>query len=340
MNKRLSNYWLLAVCVLLIGSSLWLTGCAPQLAIARSPLPTPQLAIAGSPLPTPSGVSPFLITPLPGEKARVGEVTEVVATPGPSRYSIRNEYNQKSIRMLFVRDSKNNQEIRLGSDNGSASFGAMTDQYLIWRYDCHTCDEKIDLRTGLYAHVLTTGQEISIAGPEGYQWYPKIDGQWVIYLDVSASKAYFAQLRAHNLTTGEDFLVGKEVPFNRPGEYYAISGNRIAWISGDVSGADAKWLFRTYDLDKHTARILNVPDTIMPSDLSFAGDVMVWWDNLWRGYDLKQEAVFTVPIIPTGWENAPVEYVIPVTVRDDQLFWSLKINGRLYHLTAPIIRDK
>ena len=54
MNKRLSNQWLLAVCVLIIGSSLLLTGCAPQLAIARSPLPTPPGLAAVSPLSQPT----------------------------------------------------------------------------------------------------------------------------------------------------------------------------------------------------------------------------------------------------------------------------------------------
>jgi len=54
MNKRLSSHWLLAVCVLIIGSSLLLTGCAPQLAMARSPLPTPSGLVAVSPLSPPT----------------------------------------------------------------------------------------------------------------------------------------------------------------------------------------------------------------------------------------------------------------------------------------------
>jgi hypothetical protein len=250
MDERLSSCWLIIASVLLAGCSLWQTSCVQYKVVAGSPLATPKGAATLTPIPTradgkPVSARPYRITPLPGEKVRVGDITEVVgaSTPVPPRYSIRNERNDKYIYSLFVRDSKTGQEIRLGDDNGNASFGAMTDQYIIWRFAGFTHNKTPDPKTGLFAYVLATGKEITIAGPEGYQWYPKIDDQWVIYLDVSGSDYYYAGLRAHNLKTGEDFQLSKQVPYNRPGEYYAISGNRIAWVN-----AESGWAICVYDL--------------------------------------------------------------------------------------------
>jgi len=316
--------------------------------VAGSPLATPKGVATLTPFPTradgqPGPVRPYRVTPLPGEKVRVGDITEVqetelVATVAPSRYSIQNEH--AGVYKLFVHDSKSGQDIRLGNDDGSASFGAMTEQYVIWRFDCYTCAEDARLKTGFYAHVLATGEEIIIAGPAGYQWYPKIEGQWVIYLDVSSSNKRFASLRAHNLTTGDDFQIGKEVPYNRPGEYYAISGSRVVWVEGVPNDTTPQWMIRVYDLTTRAARTLNTPKLVGPELLSFSGDIIVWQGEGMKGYDLKKNSAFTIPIIPPGWESLPVESVSPVTTRDDKLFWSFKVNGRTYNLTAPIVRDK
>jgi hypothetical protein len=110
MNKRLSSHWLIIVCVLLIGNSLWLAGCAQQELAAKQPMPTPTGVATLTPIPTradgkPVSAHSYRITPLPGEKVRVGDITEVVetrtiATSIPPRYSIRNEYNQKTVYMV------------------------------------------------------------------------------------------------------------------------------------------------------------------------------------------------------------------------------------------------
>jgi hypothetical protein len=83
MRKRLSNQWFIAVCILVItGASLWLTGCAPQGARARSPLPTPQGLAAVSPLSQPSDFQPKTYTQaLTSPNGRMNLTLECTATP-------------------------------------------------------------------------------------------------------------------------------------------------------------------------------------------------------------------------------------------------------------------
>jgi hypothetical protein len=347
--KRPSNQWLIVICVFLIGNSLWLAGCAQQGLAARQLMPTPTGVATLTPIPTnadskPVTARPYRITPLPGEKVRVGDITEVDETKATSapvspRYSVRTE-RRGQVDALFVRDSKTGREIRLGDDQGNTRLEAITDEYVIWR-QVHYGDDKTAIQTGLYAHVLATGQEKVIAQEPGYPWSSKTDGQWVAYLFPGKGDSYFTQLRAHNLKTGEDFQLSQEVPYNRPGEYYAISGNRIVWVEVEPSETTPKWMIRVHDLTTHTTHTLKVPKVVSPVDLSLSSDILVWEDqDGTNGYDLKEDAPFIFPLIPPGWENLPVQVIGPVTVRDNHLYWSFGVNKHVYHVTAPIIRDK
>jgi hypothetical protein len=158
---------------------------------------------------------------------------------------------------------------------------------------------------------------------------------------VQKGRKYFAHLRAHNLATGEDFLVGNDVPYNqifnnRPSsDYYAIRDGKIAWVE-----VQEEWTVRVYDLMTHTERTLNVPDMQSPVNLSISDDIVVWWDKFWQGYDLEQDALFTIPTIPRGWENVSTQPYSPVKVRGDQLYWSLTVGDQVYRFTAPIMRDE
>jgi hypothetical protein len=328
-----------------------------------------------SPIPTPRGVTPvpfsdqptwviggqkvwrLLVTPLPDEKVRVGVMSMLPSSRSPEsdrhtpRYTIikdtsprlgHTEPSNVKVKKLFVQDAQTGQEIRLGDDRGDAIFEKMTQDYVIWRYQWHGRSETVGFKTGLYAYVLKTGKEIIIAQqPERYPLYPKIDGHWVLYTDAENAKKYFANLRVHNLATGEDFLVGNDVPYNqmfdnRPSsDYYAIRDGKIAWV--EVHG---KWMIRVYDLMTRTERTLNVPDVQSPADFSISGDIVIWWDMFWKGYDLGQDALFTIPTVPPGWENVPAQSYVPMKVRDEQLYWSLTVSDRVYRFTAPILRDE
>lgn len=324
------------------------------------PIPTPDYATAEPPCSKPTWivgeqkVCRFLVTPLPGEKIRVGMITLLVQPVPPptdtaqSRYAIREDIplwqpvtkpgQYIPSKKLFVKDSVTGREIRLGDDGGDALFEAMTSQYVIWRYQWDGRSETLR-KTGLYAYVLETSDEIIIAQqPDTDPWHPEIDGQWVLYVDdAQDTNKYFTKLRVHNLTTGEAFLLGKKVPdySKPPSNYYAVNDDKIAWVEAEKS-----WTVRVYDLTTHTTRILNVPNTDSPEMISISGDIVVWFDKFWRGYDLQQDALFTIPTVPPGWENVSVQPASPVTVKDDQLYWALSVNDKVYHFTAPILRGR
>jgi len=355
VGGRLINFHHPSIVVCMIVSGVVLTGCASARSAAQDAhlIPTPEGAISVPPCDEPTWVvgeqevCGFLVTPLPSEKVHVGAITEFVP-PAESqqqpRYTIREDIppwepvtepgQVTPVKKLFVQDTVTGQEIRLGDDAGHASFQTMTSEYVIWRYQWDGRSETTR-ETGLYAYVLATDEEVIIAKePDIAPWDPEIDAQWVLYTDAKNNSVYFAKLRVHNLATGEDLLLGEDVPYyGQPSsDYYAISGDKIAYVDG--------WVVHVYDLTSRVMRVLSVPNTTSPAYVSISGDIVVWGDKFWRGYDLQQDALFTIPTIPPGWENVPTQPAETVTVRDDRLYWALSVNDEVYRFTAPVIRNR
>lgn len=345
----------IVICMLVGGV---LAGCTAPTSVAQeiSPIPTPSGAATIPSCDEPTWVvggrevCRLLVTPLPGEVVRVGPVTAFVPpdTNGQERrYTVREEVPPWEpatepgeimlVRKLFVRDEETGQEVRLGDDAGHAILEAVTEQYVLWRYRWNGRGETTR-KTGLYIYVLQTGEEIIVAQVPAYPVDPRINGQWVVYTDAQGNSIYFARLCAFNVATGEGLLLTEEIPYNRAGRnYYAISDDKIAW----VAWVDGNWAVNIYDLTTRTSRTLDVPEVqLLTGDVSISGDIVVWWDRYWHGYDLKQDALFTITIIPPGWENLDVRLARPVTVQDDRLYWALEVNDEVYHFTAPIIRGQ
>ncbi len=384
MNGRMSNWYLVAVYVLVVGSGLGLTGCTTSSARQPySPISTAapdDMALdwpTQQPIPTPDGahiasipdqptwivgeqkVWRFLVTPLPNERVHIGAVSEI--TPRalsiePSGYSVREDISPWEPvtssdqyvppKKLFVRDSETGQEIRLGNDRGDALLKATTEKYVVWRYQWDGISETIGLETGLYAYVPSTGEEIVIAQkPQRRPGDPVIGGDWVLYIEVNSTEnSHHVNLYAHNLVSGEDFLIGQNIPYNQrfnnrlSSDYYDVEDGRAVWV--DVKLApDSIQMIRVCDLETRVTRTLNVPNTQSPVQPSISGDIVVWWDRFWRGYDLRQDELFTIPTVPPGWDNVSVQPAEMVTVQDDQLYWALEVDDQIYHFTAPVIRD-
>ncbi len=382
-KERLIGLKIIALCVFLLGISLGVTGCTSSSSAANSLTPMPDdtlsspIPITQHSIPTPNGVTPVLlptqpaqvigrqevrglfVTPLPDEKIQVGMVSQIATLPTndfqQTQYTIRAEIpprqtyeerpEQIEVKKLFLQDIQSGQEIHLGDDNGHTLLEARSNRYIIWRYQRHGFSDAITLKTGLYAFDLETGEDIVIAQEPSYPVDPVISGQWVLYTDPEIGRSNFANLRVHNLVTGEDLLIGNNVPYNqdfnnRPSsDYYAISDESIVWVDVETGEIQATWMIRVYDLANGTTRALEVPNTISPEALSISGGIVVWWDRFWRGYDLQQDAVFTIPVIPPGWGNVPVQPGGPVTIKDNNLYWSLKVDDQVYHFTAPVIRN-
>lgn len=368
MKKKLLNPWLILLVVLLMGSNLVLAGCAPSVIAEGQVRPTSVVTLPADPAltfvddsqltpqPKPTradgGIDRYdglFVSPLPDERVSLGQVVEIPppAATAPPRYSFRNknEGEGNTVRFrLFVRDLQTGQEIRLGDDQGQAFIGTMNDDYVIWKQDCDPCG---DLKTGLYAYSIKTNTNTLLSDTMVSRGFPEMNGQWVIYSSPQkTSTPYFrsGELHAHHLLTGEDILVGDDLAYPnaplaaspRPGDYYAIQGDKITWIATDTT--NHRWVLRVYDLTDHAIRTLNVPEPLIPVfNLSVSDNFVVWLSKFWQGYDLKHDAYFSINIVPPGWENLPVGQNGLITAKDNNLHWSLELDGETHYFTALIV---
>lgn len=365
MKKNSFGQSIIPVCLFLVLGGLGLSSCAPSVVAEGRPTPKSSPTLAAYPPPESATPRPIptradgkidrfsysnslLVTPLPDEKLALGNVALIksgaIPTPVPSRYSISNERKGDGVNRIYtllLHDSQTGTDIRLGDDAGSAIFGTMNDEYVLWR--CAGCAA---LKTGFYAYQLATGQEILISVSSTFKWYAQIDGQWVIYREMESTAQTVSNLRAHNLITGEDFLVASDVfypfagqavgPLN-PSDYYVIHGDKIAWVAAKMENG-LQLFMRLYDLTTRTTRTLNLPETSVPRQgWNIFGDVVIWRDKFWQGYDLQLDAYLTIPVIPPGWENVPLEGADLVTVEGNTLYWSLQVDGKTHYFTAPIV---
>jgi len=152
---------------------------------------------------------------------------------------------------LKVIDINTGQEI-LNEDN--AFQPSISGNVVVW----------IDLRNGtedIYAHSLATSKEFPVVTGPGNRDYPRISGNWVIYLQrtkfPTGHETTTAQLRAHSLKTNDDFAIGN-TPFANDsfqGTYHAIDGHMVAWVEFEESALSAHSL-HLYDLSTRSDRIL------------------------------------------------------------------------------------
>jgi hypothetical protein len=79
-----------------------------------------------------------------------------------------------------------------------------------------------------------------------------------------------------------------------------------------------------------------VPDLKHPLFFSLSDDLAVWRDTYWHGYSLTQEALFTVPYAPPGWETGPAN--ITVVAKHSALEWQVRVSeDETRYFSAPIV---
>lgn len=353
MNKKLLRLGTISLIGLVV-SSLALASCAPAVVAEGQLKPTQSLTATEPPYPGPTLATPELlptpvpnptrqpggwwsVTPLPGESVRVGEITQTTPPTAP-RYSVRQELRETkagyAVMALFVRDSVSRTEVRLGDDSDYAKFQAMSDDYVIWNRGCVLCQEpQPAFAPGLYAYVLVNGKQIFI----GEGGTTEISGSWVAYLSVKGG-AEHPGLYAHNIITGEDIPLAQALPnfrgrFTR--DLFAINENKVAWV--DLEPATNEISLGVYDLDRHTSQKLNTPPLTEPLFVSVSNEVVTWRDGYWKGYLLNANALFTIPVIPPGWEAVPIYDDKPVTAQGNHLYWAFQVDDEFYYFTAPIV---
>lgn len=221
----------------------------------------------------------------------------------------------------------------------------LKDHLLVWQ-------EKRDRGWGIYGYDLVTGQELTVAeGPDVRSFPRACSSEWILYLQHKQGWPGVADLHAHNLTTGEDILIG-QVPFPRDaaaGHQHACDGPRVAWMSvkreqytgQEVEPTTGKsetvttiipvYEQHLYDLTTREDRILDIPVQGLPS--------LLLDDNILVsavGYDLKRDVPFDL------FSHFPLDQSVggQLTLANDRLVWTASPLGgpqRLY--TALIVRD-
>lgn len=337
------------------------TNNSKEVQIIQPPIPTP-VGVTASPtqiLPTPASdivVHHPYATPAPGEIVQTGPIVQLIHTSSaqnsPPRYTLREVTASMiitdasvgpEVSKLFLQDSETEQEIRLGDDTGDATLALRTVDYVIWRYRNYPAIGESALQSGLYAYDLATGENIVIVQSDGFIGYPEIKGDWVIYMDHSAmgEQRSITSLHAHNLKTDQDVCISKSIPFARsfpPQEaYYALDEGKIVWVEMDMEKQQT--VIQIYDISTQITHSLHAPNLRSPRNLSISGNYVIWWDSFWQGYDLQQDALFTIPVIPSGWENVPIQFCTEVTVKDSQLYWGLSVNDKIYYFRSPILQS-
>lgn len=280
----------------------------------------------------------YFATPAADERVAVVSISEAtVSASPPFRYAVEGEtINVNGIRRtaLYVADAQTGDKIRLGDDAGAAILGTMNDNYVVWSFLCDPCNATAN---GLYVHILESGENILIT--EKFMstiGSTKLADSWVAYMYPEKPQMWAAQLYASNFKTGQTVMVSDDALYANfhSSEYFAVNEAMVAWIGVGQSMQDR--IIKVYDLLAGTLRLLEV--TVKnPTNISVSQNAVVWWDGFWKGYDLKHEAVFTIPVLPPGWENVGVQQIGPVTAKGSQLYWSLKVNNQDYYFTAPVM---
>jgi hypothetical protein len=305
--------------------------------------------------PTPSLPSaPYntlIATPLPEEHVVAGAIVEIPDPRDRFPYTYRAEYTRTlggfPLHKIFVQYQ--GREIRLGDDYGSVSVKATDLEYLVFRYLAYGDETNLPLKSGLYMYKIRTDKLIHIANGE-YVDLPTLDGDWVLYVSwedaepLSANQfpegeapGYLISLIAYNISTGQTTILSTGLPVingRDPKSRYSVSDSRAGWIEYDMQTQE--YVIKVCDLNSGATQVLNVSGLIQPRDLSISDDLAVWRDTYWHGYSLTQDALFTIPYAPPGWETSPAS--IMVVARQSELEWQVRVSdNEIRYFRGPIL---
>ncbi len=249
----------------------------------------------------------------------------------------------RDMRQLHVFDRSQGREFTAGY--GLRFHPDLKDDILVWQ-------ENREGSWGIYGYDLGAAREFTVAEGPGVRSFPRVcNREWAIYLQHEQGWPRVADLRAHNLTTGEDILIG-QAPFPRDaaaGHQHACDGYRVAWVSVrteqytgqevDPTTGKAETVTNTrpvyeqhlYDLTTREDRILDIPVHGLPF-LQLDGDILIST----IGYDLKRNVPFDL------LSRLPLDQRVggQMALSNERLAWTAHPPGgpqRLY--AAVIVRD-
>lgn len=316
-------------------------------ATVESGYPGPGATLA-SPLPIPPYNS-LIATPLPDEYVVVGAIVEISKPKADFPYTYVEDFIEKSgivLERVFVQYL--GREIRLGDDYGSSNVEVITEGYIVWTYHAHVDETNLPLQSGLYVYEVKTGKLTRVA--DGWRvGLSELDGEWILYISWENARTGnlprndtpgdVRPLLAYNISTGQTITLTTNLPVilgRGAPSFYGVSGNRAGWVEYDMQ--TQQYAIKVCDLNSGNTRALNVPNLKHPLFFSLSDDLAVWRDTYWRGYSLTQDALFTIPYAPPGWENKPEAASIVVTARHSALEWQVRVSdSEVHYFSGPIV---
>lgn len=149
----------------------------------------------------------------------------------------------------------------------------------------------------IYVKNLESDEVKPIVTREWIQSWPKTDGEWVVYLDKERVNASYEKerIRAYNLNTGEDLVLGvTRYATQSEGGTYGIGNGRIVWIGWRGEREENTYglhVFNTRTREVYTPPHLTVDDISPTFDM--AGDLLLFGHS--TCYDLAQDVLFEIP---------------------------------------------
>jgi hypothetical protein len=203
---------------------------------------------------------------------------------------------------LVIHDTLTGKEWEYGGDDGHwLSNPAISGHMVVWQDKKATNTRDIDI----HAYDIKAKKELIVIQRPGYQVQPKIEGDWIVYLEDKSTDPHdmTRDVYLHNFTTGEDFLLGTS-PYASEGGTYGIAHGRVVWVGWTPNEFKQEVgltpPFHVYDLQNQTDRVLDNWSTCAPTGFQLAGDLIQFsCQEGFYGYDLAQDALFSIPL-PRG----------------------------------------
>lgn len=266
---------------------------------------------------------------------QTGEERRISSLPGgKSNLKISDTYvvwedvvttTDRVIPMVKVYDLTAGKEMTIGPENHASTHPDISNKTVVWNDGRNSRDGWV---ADIYGYDLQKGKEIPILVGPGLHLFPRVSGDWVIYLDwlpgVNPGTPYPDQptLHAHSIRTGEDIDLGPVVYRNDAWSYkrHVISGHMVAWQGQD--GAT-----HLYDLAARRERVLTELQSY--DDLVLNGRFFTVGSQL---YNVATGAKLAPLRAPQPVAFGPAAQVGAVTTDGQTLVWGFDIGneGRIY----------
>jgi len=217
--------------------------------------------------------------------------------PISDRYFVwEKPYNHWESSSILIYDARTGDEREYGRGEGYWLRNPdASDQTIVWDEKRASNARDIDI----YAYDIAIGRELIVVQRPGYQMRPKIDGEWIVYIDDEGTdpRDVVQNLYLHNLTTGEDMLLGSSPYASRlEGGTYDIDNDRVVWVGRAAGRQEGLSDLNVYDLQSRTECMIDTSPACVPTDFRMAGDLILFGcQDGFYGYDLAQDVFFEVP---------------------------------------------